>query len=70
MNLEFIYNDEAFVDLFDARGKPAETPCLLIVLQFIEDLSDVEAVAALQERISWKYLFGLATLNLCLTLQF
>ena len=45
------------------RGKPAEAPwrlALLIILQFIEGLSDVEVVAALQERISWKYLFGLA----------
>jgi transposase len=44
-----IYQDEQFVDLFPARGQPAEAPwrlALVTVLQVLEHLSDCQAADA------------------------
>lgn len=57
-----IYTDEDFVDLFPKEGQPAEAPwrlALITVLQFLEHLSDRQAVDAVRGRIDWKYLLGL-----------
>jgi transposase len=54
--------DEDFVDLFSQTGQPAEAPWLLVlvlILQFIENLSDRQAVEAVRTRIDWKYLLRL-----------
>jgi hypothetical protein len=48
--------------MFPGRGQPGLSPALLAmvtVLQFLHHLSDREAVAAVADRISWKYALGL-----------
>src|SRR5258706_14141763 len=57
-----IYEDQMFVDLFPRRGQPAEAPwrlALVIVMQFMEGLSDRQAAEAVRERIDWKYALSL-----------
>jgi transposase len=51
-----------FAGMFPQRGQPGLSPGLLAmvtVLQFLHHLSDREAVAAVADRISWKYALGL-----------
>lgn len=53
---------ERFSGMFPALGQPGLSPALLTmvtVLQFLHNLSDREAVAAMADRISWKYALGL-----------
>lgn len=57
-----IYADEQFADLFACRGQPATSPArlaLVSVLQFVDGLSDRQAVEAVRGRIDWKYALGL-----------
>src|SRR5258708_6480289 len=57
-----IYEDQMFVALFPRRGQPAEAPwrlALVIVMQYMEGLSDRAAVEAVAERIDWKYVLSL-----------
>ena len=62
-----LFADEDFVagrmaGMFPQRGQPGLSPALLAmvtVLQFLHHLSDREAVAAVADRISWKYALGL-----------
>jgi transposase len=60
--LQTIYADEEFAELFAKRGQPAESPgrlAIITVLQFAEGLSDRQAADAVRSRIDWKYLLGL-----------
>jgi transposase len=53
-----LYEDEQFADLFGVRGNPAEAPwrlALLTIIQFVEDLTDVQAAEAVRSRIDVKY---------------
>jgi transposase len=62
-----LFADEDFTTgpmagMFPKRGRPGLSPALLAmvtVLQFLHHLSDREAVAAVADRISWKYALGL-----------
>jgi len=57
-----IYQDQMFVALFPQRGQPAEAPwrlALVSVMQYMEGLSDRQAVEAVRERIDWKYALSL-----------
>jgi transposase len=57
-----LYRDEQFADLFPSRGQPALAPArlaLVSVLQYVEGLSDRQAVEAVRGRIDWKYALGL-----------
>src|SRR6266852_5554382 len=57
-----IYRDEQFVALFPSRGQPAEAPwrlALVLVLQYVEGLTDRQAAEAVRGRIDWKYALGL-----------
>jgi transposase len=62
-----LFADEDFLGgrmagMFPERGQPGLSPALLAmvtVLQFLHHLSDREAVAAVADRISWKYALGL-----------
>jgi len=61
-DLGLFYMDEQFADLFPTRGQPAEVPwrlALVLVLQFVENLTDRQAADAVRARIDWKYLMGL-----------
>ena len=60
--LESIYEDHLFSQLFPARGQPAQAPwrlALTTVLQFAEGLSDRQAADAVRSRIDWKYALSL-----------
>lgn len=57
-HLGVLFQDESFASLFPRRGQPAETPwrlALVTIMQFAEDLSDVQAADAVRSRIDWKY---------------
>lgn len=57
-----ISTDEQFADLFPTHGQPAAAPwrlALVIVLQFLENLTDRQAADAVRSRLDWKYLLSL-----------
>ncbi|MDT9701886.1 IS1182 family transposase [Streptomyces sp. P17] len=57
-----LFIDEEFADLFPVRGKPAWSPgrlALVLVLQFVEGLTDRQAAEAVRARIDFKYALGL-----------
>jgi len=57
-----VFTDAQFVGLFPSRGKPGLSPAVLtlvVVLQFVEGLSDRQAAHAVAARIDWKYALGL-----------
>ena len=60
--LGVMYTDGDFATLFAVVGQPAETPwrlALVLVMQFIENLTDRQAANAVRGRIDWKYALGL-----------
>lgn len=61
--LGIFYIDKDFEDLFPARcGQSAISPAkvaLIIVMQFAEGLTDIQAADAVRSRIDWKYALGL-----------
>ena len=60
--LGIIYKDHDFVELFSHRGQPAESPWRLVLVcikQFIDNLSDRQAAAAVRARIDWEYVLSL-----------
>ncbi|MFB7534599.1 IS1182 family transposase [Streptomyces sp. NPDC056178] len=60
--LGVLFSDEEFADLFPSRGKPAWSPgrlALVLVLQFVEGLTDRQAAEAVRARIDFKYALGL-----------
>ncbi|MFE7633842.1 transposase [Kitasatospora sp. NPDC057518] len=60
--LGVLFTDAQFADLFPARGKPAWSPgrlALVVVLQFVEGLTDRQAAEAVRARIDFKYALGL-----------
>ncbi len=57
-----IYQDEQFGALFPSRGQPAEAPwrlAIVLVLQYVEGLTDRQAAEGVRGRIDWKYALGL-----------
>jgi transposase len=57
-----LFQDQEFAALFAHDGQPAESPArlaLVLILQFIEGLTDRQAADAVRTRIDWKYLLGL-----------
>ncbi|MFC4609028.1 IS1182 family transposase [Streptomyces maoxianensis] len=60
--LGVLFRDEEFAGLFPSRGKPAWSPgrsALVLVLQFVEGLTDRQAAEAVRARIDFKYALGL-----------
>jgi transposase len=60
--LAAIYKDEAFEELFKARGRSAIAPwrlALVTVKQFAKGLSDRQAAEAVRTRVGWKYALSL-----------
>jgi len=60
--LDTIYKDQDFADLFPADGQPAFSPArlaLVTIMQFIEKLADRQAADAVRFCIDWKYMLGL-----------
>jgi transposase len=61
-----LYQETDFTPLFSAEGSPAFDPWILAVvsiLQFVEGLTDRQAVLMVQSRIDWKYLLGLELID-------
>ena len=57
-----LFSDQDFASLFPDNGQPAFSPVrlmLVLILQFIEGLSDRQAADAVRTRIDWKYLLCL-----------
>ena len=53
-----IFTDEDFAALFPKRGQPAEVPsrlALVIIMQYVERLSDRQTTDSVRSRIDWKY---------------
>jgi len=60
--LGLIYMNPQFASLFSSTGQPAEDPArlaLILVMQFLEGLSDRQAADAVRGRIDWKYALAL-----------
>ncbi|MGW3058471.1 transposase [Streptomyces goshikiensis] len=57
-----LFCDEEFADLFPSRGRRAWSPgrlALVLVLQFVEELTDRQAAESVRARIDFKYVLGL-----------
>jgi transposase len=57
-----LYQNGDFAELFPRRGQPALAPAqlvLVLVMQFVEGLSDEQAAHAVRSRIDWKYALAL-----------
>ena len=57
-----IYSNSDFAALFPKTGQPAQAPAqlaLVLVMQFVEGLSDTQAADAVRARIDWKYALAL-----------
>ncbi len=60
--LGVLFTDADFASLFPAVGQPGETPwrlALVLIMQFLENLTDRQAADAVRGRIDWKYALGL-----------
>lgn len=60
--LDAIFSDEDFAELFSHKGQPALAPwriVLLLIVQYLEDLSDRAMMEQLEARIDLKYLLEL-----------
>ncbi len=60
--LGVFYQDEDFAALYPQQGQPAQAPwrlAMVLVMQFLENLSDRQAAQAVQGRIDWKYALSL-----------
>jgi transposase len=60
--LGVFFSDEQFAGVFSTRGQPGYSPwrlALVLVMQYVEDLSDRQAANAVRGRIDWKYALGL-----------
>lgn len=60
--LGVLFRDEQFADLFASRGRSGWSPsrlALVLVLQFVEGLTDRQAAEAVRARIDFKYALGL-----------
>lgn len=60
--LGVLYQDENFASLYPQKGQSAQAPwrlAMVLVMQFLENLSDRQAVEAVRGRIDWKYALSL-----------
>jgi len=61
--LDAVSADVEFAEAFAVRGQPGWSPgrlAMITVLQAVEDLTDVQAAAAVRLRLDWNYLLGLS----------
>lgn len=60
--LGVFYHDEDFASLYPQQGQPSFAPwrlAMVLVMQFLENLSDRQAAEAVRGRIDWKYALSL-----------
>jgi transposase len=58
-----LYNDQLFVDLYPSEGRPVEVApwrlALVLVMQYIEGLTDRQAADVVRRCMDWKYALSL-----------
>jgi transposase len=58
-----IYNDQLFADLYPPAGRPVEVPpwrlALVVVMQYMEGLTDRQAADAVRRCMDWQYVLSL-----------
>ncbi len=58
-----LYNDQLFADLYSPKGRPVEVApwrlALVMVMQYIEGLTDRQAADAVRRCMDWKYALSL-----------
>ncbi len=58
-----LYDDQLFADLYPPRGRPVEVApwrlALVLVMQYIEGLTDRQAADAVRRCMDWKYVLSL-----------
>ena len=58
-----LYEDQLFADLYPSEGRPVEVPpwrlALVMVMQYIEGLTDRQAADAVRRCMDWKYALSL-----------
>src|SRR5499426_1152912 len=58
-----LYTDQLFVDFYPAEGRPVEVPpwrlALVMVMQYMEGLTDRQAADAVRRCMDWKYALSL-----------
>ena len=57
-----LFADSDFTAFYPKRGQPAFAPwrlALIIIMQFLENLSDRQTAEAVHSRIDWKYVLSL-----------
>src|SRR4029453_6842706 len=58
-----LYEDQLFADLYPPEGRPVEVPpwrlALVMVMQYIEGLTDRQAADAVRRCMDWKYALSL-----------
>jgi transposase len=65
LRVEFgtLYNDHLFTELYPAQGRPVEVPpwrlALVLVMQYIEGLTDSQATDAVRRCMDWQYALSL-----------
>ena len=59
--LDPLFIDEQFSDRFPLLGQPAASPwrlALVMIVQFMDHLTDRQAADAVRRRVAWKYLLS------------
>jgi transposase len=58
-----LYDDQLFADLYPPQGRPVEVApwrlALVVVMQYIEGLTDRQAADAVRRCMDWKYVLSL-----------
>jgi transposase len=58
-----LYEDQLFADLYPAQGRPVEVApwrlALVMIMQYIEGLTDRQAADAVRRCMDWKYALSL-----------
>jgi transposase len=58
-----LYDDQLFADLYPSKGRPVEVApwrlALVVVMQYIEGLTDRQAADAVRRCMDWKYALSL-----------
>ncbi|WP_414553534.1 IS1182 family transposase [Anabaena sp. CCY 0017] len=60
--LGIFFQDEDFASVYPPRGQSAQAPwrlAMVLIMQFLENLSDRQAAQAVRARIDWKYALSL-----------
>lgn len=60
--LGILFEDEDFASVYPLRGQSAQAPwrlAMILIMQFLENLSDRQAASSVRARIDWKYALSL-----------